>query len=182
MNHPQLRAINLLLLSLLQYRKYLCASRKWILAAFPSALVFKVVSLCLRGSWGSVWGRGWVEHCFLKEYSLLLAGLQPSPLPFLLPLCSGLMWPQSTSHLALGLGWDLLGVLAGACPQERSSERGCKTDEVLCRKSVALNLARGSGFPLAAFQEVCSLDACRTLGLIPGGVWCGKLLWCSGMS
>lgn len=45
-------------------------------------------------------------------------------------------------------------MLAGACPQERSSERRCKTDEVLCRKSVALDLARGSDFPLAAFQEV----------------------------
>lgn len=44
--------------------------------------------------------------------------------------------------------------MLGACPQERSSERGCKTDEILCRKSVALDLARGSDFPFAAFQEV----------------------------
>lgn len=63
-----------------------------------------------------------------------------------------------------------LGVLAGACPQARSSERQRKTDEILCRKSVALDLARGSYFPLAAFQEVCSLD---DLGSHPW--WC--LTW-----
>lgn len=55
-------------------------------------------------------------------------------------------------------------MLAGACPQERNSERGCNTDEVLCRKSVALDLARGSDFSLAQFQEVAVWRPVRTLG------------------
>lgn len=92
------------------------------------------------------------------------------------------LWPQSTSRPALGLGWDLLEVLAGACCQERSSERGCKTDKVLCRKSVALDLARGSDFPLAVFQEVAVWK--------PVGPWVsflvvpdlGSFLWGSGIS
>lgn len=51
--------------------------------------------------------------------------------------------------------WDgtLLGVLAGACPQERSSERGCKNNEVLCRKSVALDLAEALIFNLLHFRK-----------------------------
>lgn len=61
-------------------------------------------------------------------------------------------------------------MLADACPQ-KSSERGCKTDGVLCRKSVALELAKGPDFPLAAFQEVAVWKHIGSiLGLIPGGV------------
>lgn len=79
-------------------------------------------------------------------------------------------------------------MLAGACPQERSSERECKTGEVLCRKSVALELAGGPDFPLAAFQEVAvwkhigswvsSLvvsdlgSSCGGLGSPGPGLWC----------
>lgn len=41
---------------------------------FHQLWCFKVVSLCLWGSQGSVWGRGWIERSFLKEHNLLLTG------------------------------------------------------------------------------------------------------------